>query len=76
MFSDLKILFFKGNLAIAKDKNSSYEIIIRKDINSEFIAYCPQINLMIRGSNPDDVQQELKDMIKLHFENISETESD
>jgi predicted RNase H-like HicB family nuclease len=47
-----------------------YEILIRKRGEDDYASYCPQLNLMIKGTVHEDVKQQMKEKIEEHIEKL------
>lgn len=48
-----------------------YEVLIRKQGNNNYASYCPQLNLMLSGTEHVEVQTAMEDKIKEHIANLS-----
>lgn len=48
-----------------------YEIMIRKRGNNNYASYCPQLNLMIKGTQHEEVQYAMLDKIKEHIDKLN-----
>ena len=42
---------------------NSYEIMVRKRGVDDFAAYCPELNIIIKGKTNDEVKKRLKEYI-------------
>ena len=52
-----------------------YEILIRKRGYSDYASYCPQINLMLKGTQHEDVATEMEKAVESHIESILQEKS-
>lgn len=60
-------------MEINKSKSTNiddYEIMIRKRGNDNYASYCPQINLIIRGTQHEQVQHSMLEKINEHIEKL------
>jgi len=55
--------FEKSNSKNVED----YEILIRKRGEDDYASYCPQLNLMIKGTVHEVVHEEMKEKINEHI---------
>lgn len=53
-----------------------YEIMIRKRGDANYAAYCPQLNLLIKGDNHELVHTEMKNIINKHCDEIQQAEQE
>lgn len=47
-----------------------YEILIRKRGDSDYSSYCPQLNLVIKGTAHEEVHQKMEKEIEKHIEEL------
>lgn len=45
--------------------------MIRKRGNNNYASYCPQLNLMIKGTQHEEVQYAMLDKIKEHIDKLN-----
>lgn len=50
-----------------------YEIMIRKRGENNYASYCPQLNIMIRGTQHEEVQYAMLEKINEHIEKLKAT---
>ena len=48
----------------------SYEILIRKRGETDYASYCPQLNLIIKGSEHEEVADKMRDAVNKHIESL------
>jgi predicted RNase H-like HicB family nuclease len=51
---------------------ADYEILIRKRAGNDYASYCPQLNIMFKGEEHEEVHQKLKDYIENHINSLAE----
>lgn len=57
---------------ISQSKNlNDYEVLIRKHGNNNYASYCPQINLMLSGSEHVEVQEAMDKKIQEHIASLN-----
>jgi hypothetical protein len=49
---------------------ASYEILIRKRGESDYASYCPQLNLIIKGSEHEAVANEMRLKVDEHINKL------
>jgi flagellar motor component MotA len=47
-----------------------YEIYVRRRGDNDYASYCPQLNLMINGTEHEQVVQLMRQAIEEHIENL------
>jgi flagellar motor component MotA len=47
-----------------------YEIYVRRRGDNDYASYCPQLNLMINGTEHEQVVQLMRQAIEKHIENL------
>lgn len=47
-----------------------YEILIRKRGDGEYASYCPQLNLMLTGTEHEEVQTLMQNKILAHVDDL------
>lgn len=52
-----------------------YEIMIRKRGDNNYASYCPQINLIIRGTQHEEVHYAMLDKINEHIERLKASQT-
>lgn len=64
-------------IKISKSTNiDDYEIMIRKRGDGNYASYCPQLNLIIRGNQHEQVQYAMLDKINEHIEKMKVSSSE
>ena len=64
-------------IKISKSTNiDDYEIMIRKRGDNNYASYCPQLNLIIRGNQHEQVQYAMLDKINEHIEKLKVSPSE
>lgn len=64
-------------IKISKSTNiDDYEIMIRKRGENNYASYCPQLNLILRGVQHEQVQHAMLDKINQHIERLKVTPSE
>ncbi len=43
-----------------------YEILVRKRGENDYAAYCPELDLVVRGTAHAEVEENMKQVIELH----------
>lgn len=61
---------------LSKSTNrDDYEILIRKRGESDYASYCPQLNILLKGKEHEQVQNEMDEYIRRHIDTLDiETE--
>ena len=44
----------------------NYEILVRKRGENDYAAYCPELDLVVRGTAHAEVEEKMKQVIELH----------
>jgi len=52
-------------------KREDYEILIKQKYNSGYLAYCPQLNRLVKGDSFDTVHNAIDTIISEHIDSIS-----
>lgn len=47
-------------------KQMEYEILVRRRGETDYAAYCPQLDIMVTGKSHEDVENRLKEIIEEH----------
>lgn len=56
---------------ISQSKNKfDYEVLIRKQGNNNYASYCPQLNLMLTGTEHVEVQEAMEEKINAHIDTL------
>ncbi len=50
---------------------NDYEVLVRKQGNSNYSSYCPQINLMLTGTEHVEVQKAMEEKVLQHIQQLS-----
>ena len=48
-----------------------YEIMIRKRGVDDFTSYCPELNIMFKGSTSEEVKTKLSDYINIYIDKLN-----
>lgn len=48
----------------------SYEILIRKRGDNDYASYCPQLNLIIKGTEHEIVAEQMREKVQEHIESL------
>jgi len=60
------------DIKISNNANrNDYEILIRKRGFDDYAAYCPQLNLIIKGNIHEEVTDTMENEIAKHISNLS-----
>jgi hypothetical protein len=51
-------------------KRDDYDILIRQRNAKEYMAYCPQLNSIVRGSDFDDAYFKMEDLVIEHINGL------
>lgn len=49
-------------------KNTNYDILVRKDGENNYAAFCPQLNILVKGSTHEEVELAVKRKIQEYIE--------
>ena len=52
-------------------QREDYEILIKQKYNSGYLAYCPQLNRLVKGDSFESVYNELENIINEHINSIA-----
>jgi len=47
---------------------NNYDILIRKDGENKYAAFCPQLNILVKGTSHEEVEIEIRKKIKEELE--------
>lgn len=47
-----------------------YEIVVKRRSEIDYSAYCPQINIMVDGTEHEEVEQKIKAEIQKHIDTL------
>ena len=47
---------------------NNYDILIRKDGENKYAAFCPQLNILVKGTSHEEVEIEVRKKIKEELE--------
>jgi flagellar motor component MotA len=64
-------------MIIEKSKSvnaEDYEVLIRKRGENDYASFCPQLNLMIKGTVHEEVRDQMKKKITEHIDQITENQ--
>ncbi|MBU2445257.1 MAG: hypothetical protein KJ666_06745 [Bacteroidetes bacterium] len=51
----------------------NYEILVRRDGENQYSAFCPELNLLVKGNSHEGVEIEIKKKIKDNLDNNETT---
>ncbi len=54
--------------------NVNYEILVRKQGEAVYAAFCPQLDLIVKGTAHEQVENRMKELIIEHVAKQAETE--
>jgi len=60
-------------MTIEKSKSvnaEDYEVLIRKRGENDYASFCPQLNLMIKGTVHEEVRDQMKEKIAEHIKTL------
>lgn len=46
----------------------NYDILVRKDGDNKYAAFCPQLNILVKGSSHEEVELEVRKRIQAYLE--------
>lgn len=49
-------------------KNTNYDILVRKDGENNYAAFCPQLNILVKGSTHEEVEFAVRKKIQEYIE--------
>lgn len=52
-------------------QKTNYDILIRKDGENKYAAFCPQLNILVKGSSHEEVEIEIRKRIQAQLEKIA-----
>ncbi len=53
----------------SKNRND-YEILIRKRGENEYSSYCPQLNLLLKGTEHEEVAEKMEKAVESYIESL------
>ena len=60
-----------NNIMISNSiKKEDYEILIKQKVDSDYLAYCPQINYLVKGVSYQEVFDKIDTLILNHINHI------
>lgn len=54
---------------------NNYDILIRKDGENKYAAFCPQLNIFVKGTSHEEVEREIRKKIKEELDKKSKSSS-
>lgn len=51
-------------------QKNNYDILVRKDGEHQYAAFCPQLNILVKGTSHEGVEIEIRKKIKEHLEKL------
>jgi predicted RNase H-like HicB family nuclease len=49
-------------------EKTNYDILVRKDGENKYAAFCPQLNILVRGSSHEEVELEVRKKIQAYLD--------
>ncbi len=49
-------------------KNTNYDILVRKDGENNYAAFCPQLNILVKGSTHEEVELAVRKKIEEYIQ--------
>ncbi|MCR4417906.1 MAG: hypothetical protein WHV63_08810 [Ignavibacteria bacterium] len=49
-------------------EKTNYDILVRKDGENKYAAFCPQLNILVRGTSHEEVEMEVRKKIKEYLD--------
>lgn len=49
-------------------QKTNYDILVRKDGENKYAAFCPQLNILVKGSSHEEVEMEVRKRIQAYLE--------
>ncbi len=46
----------------------NYDILVRKDGDNKYAAFCPQLNILVKGASHEEVELEVRKRIQAYLE--------
>jgi len=56
-------------------EKTNYDILVRKDGENKYAAFCPQLNILVKGTSHEEVEVEVRKRIKEYLERRREQEA-
>lgn len=56
-------------------EKSNYDILVRKDGENKYAAFCPQLNILVKGTSHEEVEMEVRKRISEYLERRKEQEA-
>ena len=56
-------------------EKNNYDILVRKDGENKYAAFCPQLNILVKGTSHEEVEVEIRKRIKEYLERRREQEA-
>jgi predicted RNase H-like HicB family nuclease len=53
-------------------EKTNYDILVRKDGEKKYAAFCPQLNILVKGTSHEEVEMEVRKRIKEYLEQKNE----
>lgn len=51
-------------------QKNNYDILVRKDGENKYAAFCPQLNILVKGTSHEGVEIEIRKKIKEYLEKL------
>lgn len=61
---NIKNQIYKGDLM----EKTKYDILVRKDDVEKYAAFCPQLNILVKGTSHEEVELEMRKRIQQYLE--------
>ncbi len=49
-------------------QKTNYDILVRKDGENKYAAFCPQLNILVKGTSHEEVELEVRKRIQAYLE--------
>lgn len=56
-------------------EKKNYDILVRKDGEKKYTAFCPQLNILVKGTSHEEVEMEVRKKIKEYLEQRKDLEN-
>lgn len=56
-------------------EKTKYDILVRKDGENKYAAFCPQLNILVKGTSHEEVEMEVRKKINEYLERRREQEN-
>jgi predicted RNase H-like HicB family nuclease len=56
-------------------EKTNYDILVRKDGENKYAAFCPQLNILVKGTSHEEVEMEVRKKINEYLQRRREEDS-